>query len=363
MNHCTTQLRRQHHCPLHMLFLLLLLFPILGACDSALNSPEPFQAQETGVVLNSVEISLTIFPVDDPSTTVTVGLGADGTPVGFSLRDGIAAVPMGTYPAVVIVDVADGTVLREIALPEGSGASGSAFLNDSILLVANPDLNTVSPVNIRSGTRGPELPTGAYPNGIVVHGGKAFVLNAELGADWQPARSGSITVIDAAAIEVLETIDLQGENPAAGVIVNGTLYVLNSGRWGEGSGSLSVVDPDSQSEIGHTGGFGDFPGSLTAGPDGMLSVTSWSFGVALWNSTTSGFVRSPEDAITPGGVPSAAGSGFDSEGRLYVLAPECQSAATVIRMTMELVEDVTIPVGVCPAAIDFVEIEVATDDG
>jgi hypothetical protein len=334
---------------------------LLVACESDPIRPDPVDASEVGVVLNSVELSLTIFPVEDPTSTVTVGLGADGSPVGFSARGGLVAVPMGTYPAVVVVDIAEGMVLRSIGLPEGSGATGSAFLNDSILLVGNPGLNTVSPVNVRGGTRGESIPTGTYPQAVVVHDGTAFVFNAELGVDWQPARTGTVTVVDGATLDVRNLIELSGENPAGAVVVDGMLHVLNSGRWGENSGTLSIVDPAGEEEVDFVDGFGDLPGTLAAGPGGVLSFTSWSFGLGLWDTGSASFIRSPEDAISVDGMPSAAGSAFDASGRLYALAPECQNAAVAIRLDANFETDVEIPVGVCPAHVDFLEIAAPVD--
>ncbi|MEX0980337.1 MAG: hypothetical protein WDZ89_04535 [Gemmatimonadota bacterium] len=364
MTFCSPDAARTTERPrpgLRLLVPLVAAVTFLAACESDSIRPAPVNASEVGIVLNSVELSLTIFPVEDPTSTVTVGLGADGSPVGFSARNGLVAVPMGTYPAVAIVDIADGVVLRSIGLPEGSGATGSAFLNDSILLVGNPGLNAVSPVNVLRGTRGESIPTGTYPQAVVVHDGTAFVLNAELGDDWQPARTGTVTVLDGATLDVRNLIELSGENPAGGVVVDGMLHVLNAGRWGENSGTLSVVDPAGEEEVDFVEGFGDLPGTLAAGPGGVLSFTSWSFGLGLWDTGSASFIRSPENAISIGGVPSAAGSGFDASGRLYALAAECQNAAVALRLDANFETDVEIPVGVCPAHVDFLEITVPVD--
>lgn len=343
------------------LFILATTLFFAAACDDDPNRPAPFEEREVGVVVNSVELSLTIFPVDDPSSTLTVGLAPEGSPVGLALRNGVAAVPMGIFPAVVVVDVAEGTVLRTVGLPENSGATGAAFLNDSILLVSNPQLNTVSPVNIRAGTLGDPVETGGHPQNIIVQDGKAFILNAELGNDFQPERSGTVTVLDAGTLEVLNTIDLTGENPSGVATRDGTLYIVNSGRYSEGDGSLSVVDPASEAEIGHHEGFGDFPGAIAAGPGGRLHVTSFSYGLSVWDPSSSAFVRSPEDAVAPGEVPAASGLGFDSEGRLYVLTPECQESARAYRLSESFEDEVDIAVGICPLAIGFTRIEVETD--
>ena len=56
-------------------------------------------------------------------------------------------MPLGLDNAVAVVDLVDAKVVQTIPLPDNSGATGSAIVDDSIAFVANPNLNTVSRVN------------------------------------------------------------------------------------------------------------------------------------------------------------------------------------------------------------------------
>ncbi|MEE8148253.1 MAG: hypothetical protein V3T24_11655, partial [Longimicrobiales bacterium] len=60
----------------------------------------PLETAEVGIVLSSTELSLTIFEVEDPAQTRTVGLGPDGSPVSMAVWGNLAAVPLGIVPAV-----------------------------------------------------------------------------------------------------------------------------------------------------------------------------------------------------------------------------------------------------------------------
>src|SRR5688572_10881881 len=137
----------------HALHLGLLTSLAAAACDSS-TGPQDTPMHEVGVVLNSVDLSLTVFRVDDPSVRSTIGVGPDGSPVSLAVRGQIAVIPMGTVPAAAVVDLREARVIRTVALPAGSGATGAVLVNDSIVLVANPSLGTVSPINVRSGARG-----------------------------------------------------------------------------------------------------------------------------------------------------------------------------------------------------------------
>ena len=341
---------------LRLVVALLLTTPILSACFGDGTGPESPLTAEVGVVLSSLDLSLTIFEVDDPTQTRTVGLGPDGSPVSMALRGNLAAVPLGFVPAVAIVDLEDGTV-STVGLPQGSGATGAAFLNDSIVLVANPNLNTVTPVNVLAGTSGAEITVGRFPQAVVVEGERAFVLNAELDM-FVPDGPATVSVIDSATLTVTSTIQLSGENAAGGAVgPDGRLYVVNSGSFGMLNGSLSVVGLATLTELGNHAGFGDFPGSLALGPSSRAFVGAFSYGVAVWDTSLDAFIRAPAAALAPGGVASASGVAFDSDGRLYSLTPDCQNPSTANRHDGAYDVDLTIPVGICPFAIAFTTIE------
>lgn len=340
-----------------LLSALAVLSLLLGGCGDATGPGDPF-AGEVAVVVNSVDLTLTLFPIDSVEETRTVGLGPDGTPVGLSVRGDRAVVPMGTVPALVVVDVRAGEVDRTLALPEGSGATGSAFWDDALVLVANPGLNTVSRINVETGVSRAEIDVGTNPQEVVVVGERAFVMNA--GAfdpdTFEPTDPGTITVVDPdAGAPVITTITLSGRNPGgAAVGPDGLLYVVNSGAFGQGDGSVSVVDPVTLQEVAHHTGFGDFPFSVAFDAAGLLHVASFSYGIAVWDPGTETFVRAPGDAVTPGGVPSVSGVGADGAGRIWALTPECSAPGRAHRLAPDRSVEESATVGICPVAIDFV---------
>jgi len=338
---------------------LLAALLLVGCSDDGMESQQP-ETSDVGVVLSSTDLSLTIFEVDNPAQTRVVGLGPAGSPVSMALRGNLAAVPLGIVSAVAVVDLVDGTLTRTVPLPAGSGATGIAFLNDSIVLAANPNLNTVTPINVVAGTTGTDIAVGQFPQAVVVEGERAFVLNAEL-EFFAPDGPATVSVIDIASLTVTSTITLSGENAAAGGVgPDGLLYIVNSGSFGLANGSLSVVNLTSVSEVGHHDGFGDFPGSLALGPSARAFIGAFSYGVAVWDTSLDAFILGPAEALTPGGTPSTSGVGVDDAGRLYTLTLDCQNPSTANRHDASYEIDVTIPVGICPFAIAFTAIEAGT---
>lgn len=323
------------------------------ACETDTSGPDDVVEREVAVVLNSVERSLTVVPVEDTATSFTIGVGPDGSPASLAVREGIAVVPLGVLPAAAVVDLGQRRVVHNVALPANSGATGVAFLNDSIALVANPTLNTVSPINVLRGTAGTPIEVGVYPQAIVTVDDTAYVLNARLNASFEPDGPGTVTVLAGSPLSAVRTIQLSGLNPGAATVGVGRVYVLHSGRFGMADASLSVIDRSTLTEIAHDEGFGEFPGALASAPDGSLAIAAFAYGVAFWNPATRTFTRSPDNALAPGDIPSTSAVAYDSDGRLYALQPECAVAGKLLRLSATLAVEREVNTGICPLAIGF----------
>ena len=333
----------------------LALLPLAAACEDNPNVPEI--AERLVLTVNSVDNSLSLVPVEGGASSAvrTVGLGAEGSPVGVAARGDRAVVPLGVYPFAAVVDLRAGTLLHVVPLPESSGATGAAFLNDSLAVVANPGRNSVSLVNVLRGTAGPEVAVGTYPQAVVSDGGRVFVVNANL-VSWVPAGPASVTVLDP-ALGFVRTIQLSGVNAAAAVVSGNRLYVLHSGTFGGGDGSLSVVDLQTLAETSHHTGFSEFPSSLAVSPTGDLYVGVYGTGILVWNPTTREFSRGPDAPLRPGGSGIVSGIGFGAGGRLHATDPgDCMTRGSMHRIASGETPERTVQVGVCPFGIAFADV-------
>ena len=325
------------------------------ACDDSSSfGPDIPDDAEVGVVLNSIDRTLTVFEVDRPENQFTIGIGFDGSPVGFAVRGSTVVIPMGLLPEVAIVDLEGRFVVRRAELPENSGATGVAFINDDTVLVGNPNLDSVSPVNVRTGEVEAQILVGFFPEFIVADGQRAYVINAELGDDFIPVRLGTVSVIDISSLQVTETIELSGENSGGAALApDGRLFVINRGRFGDRDGSLSVVSTATLEETEHHRGFDEFPSRVAFSPGRLVLALSTEYGIAVWDPDARMFIRDPFNPVTPGGNPSSAGVAFDSSGTPYALELECSEPADVFRLFEDLVLERTIQVGTCPFDIAF----------
>lgn len=313
---------------------------------------------EMVVALNSFDRSLTFFSVDEPGRTETMGLPGEGYPIGVSVRGGTLVVSSGDV--LVLVDAQARAPLGVVALPPGASAAGSAFLNDSIVLVTNSRLNSLSVVNVRRQALVGVIEAAGFdwPRAVAVHDGLVFVANAMFGGDYWMDGPGTVTVLDAGTLAAVKTVALSGWSALSLTVgPDDRIWVLNSGEVPARGprGSLSVIDPSTLEEVEYHPGFGYLPTGLAWSPGGLAHVASSAYGLAVWDPVTDRFVRPPDQAVAPDGVPSASAVGFDGQGRLYALqALSCEAPGFVYRLSPAYRVEARVGVGVCPSALGFV---------
>lgn len=333
----------------HRHFVAVPLLLLTAACADT-TAPLP-PAEEVLLVVNSTEASLSVVPVESPDAGITIPLGGTTpTPVGVAAREEIALVPMGLDNSVAVVDLKAGTVIRTIQLPAGSGATGVAIVSDTFAYVANPNLNSVTRVNYRTGDTA-SVAVGVYPQGIVFTRGKVFVLNGNL-VNFVPDGPSWISVIDPVTNQLatgIDSIALPGPGNAgfADVGSDGLLYVISTGDFVGGQGRLSIVDPVGRTEVANFGGIGTGPGALAADDGERLFISSFSEGLMEFNTVTRTLVRGAGEGID---IPGNSAVEVDSKGRIYAISTgPCQGGqrgiAHVLRANLS--EQDAVPLGEC----------------
>lgn len=325
---------------------------LAGAC--AATTPSPPTPEEHLVVLNAGDQSITVLALSSPTSPVTILLGAiGGTPLALAARGSQGLVTTGTGSTVALVDLGSPQSVLVFGLEAGGGASGAAFVNDSIAYIANPLSNRVTRLNIRQGDT-TSLGVGQTPTAIAVTRGRVFVANANLGqacAGLGPCVLGPswLSVIDPERNVVVDSIALPGPGNASSIAVggDGLLYVINAGPGGEESGRLSIVDPVVRDEVGSFSGFGPLPGHLTSDGRERLFVTSFAQGLMEFNTRTRRLVRGAGAGIPlQSGVDAAVGN----DGLVYAVEsgsclPGAPGRVRIFRPDLTEVRIVT--VGVC----------------
>ena len=280
---------------------------------------------EIGIIVNSSGNALRLFQLGDPGSQRDIALGASSavTPTGISVRGEIGAVPLGNAASVAVIDLRSRQI-RSFFLFESGNATGSAFVDDATVLVANQQTDQVGRFALgQSGDAITDLVSVTqFPAGIVPFSESlAFVISSNLDDNYASAGDGVVTAIDPRAMSVTGSIGTGGANPQFGAVgPDGMLYVMNTGDYVNPS-TVAIIDPRTLERVEVVGGFPPGSGHLHISRDGTLFASAFSAGTVAWNTATRSFVRGPSDPICApleGGVCRGAFSAYTaSDGSLY----------------------------------------------
>lgn len=302
---------------------------------------------EYGVVLNKGSNSLTVFPVGAPEDRYTIDLGAPVGATDVAVDRGRAVVPLASTDQAVVVDLqSPGEIIRRIDLPPQEEFGGISFVRRDRVLIANTSSNSVILVDIGSGEVSPPVPVGPRPQEVLFAGDYVFVLNSD----------NTISVFNLRTLGRVSTIELSAANPVDLVLgVGQQLYVLNAGTPGEADASLSVVGARGLQETKIIRGFGGGVSGLAIGPDNLLYIASRDYGVAVYDPRADEFIRSPDNPLQPGAVPTSAVQFDRVLLQLFTLDPGCAAGAhgTVFRLNDEYQVQEQVPTGNCSVDLDF----------
>ena len=279
---------------------------------------------EIGVVVNSLARSVTLFQHGSPATQQQVALGSSTTitPTGMSVRGRQAAVPLGDAASVALVDLQTATVKRFFTFASGN-ATGSAFVNDTMVVAANLLTNVVGRFTTgqAAATIANTVTVAPKPTAIAVTGGRVFVVSSNLDQNFQPIGNGIVTAIDPATMNVVGTATMGGTNSTdVSVGPDGLLYVVNTGDF-VSPGSLTVLNGSTMQVVTTVPNVGVGPGAVYVDPSGLAYISGFLFGTAVWNTTTRQFVRTPDNGLcaklSSGGCRGAFAATTDKAGNVY----------------------------------------------
>lgn len=328
---------------------------LVAGCSDALERTTPV-GQEI-VVLNAQTASLTLVNAGD--FTVTSLPLVVPAPAAHTLAGEAQAVlvPTGSADAVQVLTL--GGSGRSVALAPGSGATGASFQDDTLAWVANPGLNTITELNVRTGDTLRSLSVGPRPTAVAVVAGAVFSVNSNTSGDtvhgpstltaWRTDGSGSP-----------DTVPLTGVDAEAVVVGDDSLlYVVERGDSGQADGRVSVVDPVARREAVVINGLGERPGPAVFHHAGRLLVASPSEGILEIDALTRSVVRGPGAGVKPQGQGVVA-LALDARGRVYAVTDAGCAAAPgtlyVLSPPPNYGVITSAPLGHCPVAATVAEL-------
>jgi DNA-binding beta-propeller fold protein YncE len=338
---------------------LLVLGGAAAACAPTLGPATP--PVEVLVVLDSLDDSLRIIPVDSPSVVhhILINTGSS-VAAAFALHGRIAAIGFGD--AVTMLDLG----LRQVICTQqlnGKGPVGSlTFTDGGQAYAATPTTDSVALIDAPNGCGVAQGSARGRPRGFGVARGIVFVLVSTKNPCAPPAPDCKVqSWLSTEAAHLRDSFPL-GPGLARGAVSasDGFLYVINTGD-NTSNGLLLQVDPRQPESVNTYTGFGHLPQSIATDGGDHVFVASPTDGLMVFNVRSHQVEKGagPLAVALPGPARALATDDF---GRIYALIPgTCAAGAHGIVQPLDstLVAQHPITVGRCPIAIGVTEIPAA----
>ena len=329
-----------------------------SACASTIGPVVP--SIQVLVVLDSMDDTLRIIPVDSPKIVHKVVLGiAAFNKHALAVSGPVAAIgAAGTAYAVSL------TGQRVICTASGLGAgaiTALAFDDNGLVYAAIPSTNGTphfDPTTQQAQCAGGGGTVRGGPQGFVSARGILFVVvtgDKPNSPSWLSTNTGQS---DNTPLSLQDSIPLSLPGHAQGAVLasDGYLYVINAGSGTAPNARLSQVDPVQRVEQNVYNGFGTAPQYIATDGD-RIFVASQLQGLMVFNTRTKQLERDFNSAIPLSGAPR--GLAADDVGRVYALiAGPCNASGqgSISVFGTDLVSQPSVPVGRCPIAIGVTDI-------
>jgi DNA-binding beta-propeller fold protein YncE len=337
---------------------LLVLGVAAAACAPTLGPATP--PVEVLVVLDSMDDSLRIIPVDSPSVVHHILLNTgSGVVAAFALHNRVAAIGFGD--SVTMLDLGLHQVICTQQL-NGKGPIGSlTFADGGQAYAATPTTDSVTSIDVPHGCGVAQGSVRGRPQGFGVARGTVFVLVSSKNQCAPPAADCAIQSWLSTEPLLRDSFPL-GPGLARGAVSasDGFLYVINAGD-NTSNGLLLQVDPLQPGSVNSYTGFGHRPQSIATDGADHVFVASPTDGLMVFNVRRHQVEKGagPLAVALPGPARALATDDF---GRIYALIPgTCAAGAHGIVQPLDstLVAQHPITVGRCPIAIGVTEIPAA----
>jgi hypothetical protein len=326
------------------------------------------------VVLDSLDGSLLVIPVDSPTIVhkVDLNLAAFDTHA-LALRGQFAAIGSGgsqpgSSGAITYFNLVNHSVVCAASPGSKGPIAALAFDDNGRVFGAVPSTNGVPHID-------PTAATPCAPGGGFVRGGPTAFVNARTTLfvvtgshgtcpppqlvcgetqSWLATNTGEAD--DGRPLTDSIPLSLPGNAQGAVLASDGNLYVINAGNGRQPDARLSQVDPVARTERNVYSGFGTFPKYIATDGERVF-VASELEGLMVFNSRTSTVDRDYLNAIPLLGTPR--GLAADDVGQVYVLiAGPCTPAGfgSVRIFGSDLVNTRNVTVGHCPVALGVTDI-------
>ncbi|GAB4328576.1 MAG: hypothetical protein Kow0037_03020 [Calditrichia bacterium] len=265
-------------------------------------------------VVNSVANTLSYINLETGNVALdTLSPGASSSPNFLRIHQGKGYLVNSGTNNVMVFNLENLELDRFIPLPTGSNPWALDFINDSLFAVTFFQSDEVAIVNIHTDAIVQTIPVGTSPEGIVYANGYIYIANSGFVSFGQPYDPGTVSVVDAATFQVVDTIAV-GLNPQdLAVDSQGRLVVACTGDWGAtAAGEVDVIELQSNSIL-WSKTVNSFISGVKVNSQNKAYLATFGSGVLVLDLETQTFEIDETNPLTGG-----PGVAFDADDNAYI---------------------------------------------
>lgn len=272
--------------------IMLSLFTI--SCQDSEQKQIPPPTSKAVYVLNAIATSISVINLEEEKVyndVATVGTW----PNQLVYHKGKVYCVNSGSNNIMIFDADSWEAETPLNLSTGNNPMNMVFFNDDIVYVACSVSNKVLQVNMDSKTVIRRINAGLGATGIALANGKIYISNTAFDGNSSTYGQGTVTVLDGASGDSLNTINVSTNPQYIGLAPDGNVHTICTGNYADVSGKVSVIDPATDTVIktfmtGGTPGSADFSHRENRG---YLSV--WGSGLLVYDILTGEILQGIND--------------------------------------------------------------------
>jgi hypothetical protein len=214
----------------------LVLTGILKAVTGSLLADEP---PPSLYVINSLAQTLSKITLDNAEVADNI-VAVGEIPNRIHAKDSHIYIVNSTPPGVIVVDALADTLVRSIALPEGSNPWDMVFVAGDTAYITALLADAVYVYDLASGDSVDTIPVGIAPEGILRVGDEVYVTNS--GGWFNNYLPSSISRIDVRSRRVTGNLEVPRNPQDLAIAPDGKLHVICTGNYFDRFGQVVVVD-------------------------------------------------------------------------------------------------------------------------
>jgi len=282
-------------------FICKQLFPAL--CILLLSNLSPAAQDDINELYVINAMAETLDKIDLISGAVEHNVAVLGLyPNRLFVNDTMAVVVNSGDANLQLIRLADYSTIGYVYFDENDNPYDIAVVGDTAAYVSLFGSHEVAWCNLVARTVVSQVSVGHYPEGIILHGDRVYVVNTGFDGIEFVFKQGTLYVIDRPTFTVADSVYTSRNPQSLAAVGDGTIHIVCTGNYVDEFGRVDVLDPATLTIVDHIE-IGGSPGIIHVSRQNQAYLADWGWTVGYvykYNTITRAVLNNSSNPISPG---------------------------------------------------------------